>query len=340
MLDVSRGVATAATSTRGRTNRFACCLVLTVIAAKLAVVALLMQPAAAADPRPTLADPGASARSFGGDAYNVPLSADPVLDPDSSSMVSVLSRTGRAAANLYAYGDPVFEADADTPLRRVTCLMPWGTCDLSQGGVRIPTEASPTPGSDGRMIVIDHVSGQVCDFWQARRLPTDDWLASWGTCASIDGGASGPSGGATGAGINALAGVVRTYEMRQGQIEHALSFATDNSCRTVFRFPATKTDGSSSRSDCIPEGARVQLDPTINVDAIPGITPGEKAVAKALQKYGAYNRDNAGAPMAFSFESPIGEADPYPAAGFAWDYYDMPHIPWNKLRVLRQWDGR
>jgi hypothetical protein len=37
--------------------------------------------------------------------------------------------------------------------------------------------------------------------------------------------------------------------------------------------------------------------------------------------------------MAFAFESPIGEADPYPAAGFAWDYYDMPHIPWNKLRV-------
>ena len=32
--------------------------------------------------------------------------------------------------------------------------------------------------------------------------------------------------------------------------------------------------------------------------------------------------------------------DPYPSVGFGWDYYHMSHIPWNKLQVLRQWDGR
>ena len=27
------------------------------------------------------------------------------------------------------------------------------------------------------------------------------------------------------------------------------------------------------------------------------------------------------------------------AAGFTGDYYNMPHIPWNRLRVLRDWQG-
>ena len=275
-----------------------------------------------------------------GSAYNRPIPAGAVSDPNSAAMVAVIARNGRAYANLYEFGDPVFDADATSPSYSVRCTMPWGTCDLANRQIRIPADARPTPGSDGRMIVVDWTRREVCDFWQARRTSTGGWETSWGTCASVDGDGRGPTGGATGAGINALAGVVRTYEIRQGRIDHALSFATDNSCQTVYRYPATKTDGASSRGDCIPEGARIQLDPSINVDALPGITPAEKAVAKALQTYGAYNRDNAGAPMAFSFESPIGESDPYPSAGLAWDYYDMPHIPWSKIRVLRQWDGQ
>ena len=80
-------------------------------------------------------------------------------------------------------------------------------------------------------------------------------------------------------------------------------------------------------------------DPSIDVDSIPGITPGEKIVAHALQTYGAYCRDTAGAKLAFSFEDPAGKPNPYPELGFPWDYYDMPHIPWNHLRVLSSWSG-
>lgn len=160
--------------------------------------------------------------------------------------------------------------------------------------------------------MIDWASRRGYDFWQARRADSG-WMASWGTVASIDGDGR---GGATGAGVHLLAGVVRAYEMRQGQIEHALTFSTDNACRGSFRYPATKTDGASSRPDCIPEGGRVQLDRSTDVDAISGITPGERAVAKALQRYGAYARDNGGAQVALIFENPAGEADriPLPAS--------------------------
>jgi hypothetical protein len=187
------------------------------------------------------------------------------------------------------------------------------------------------------MIVVDWSRHEGYEFWQARR-DRAGWIASWGEVVDLDGDGTGT--GATGARVPTLAGVVRTYEIERGRIDHALVFSSDNACRTVYRHPASKTDGTSDRSDCIPQGARVQLDPSIDVDAIPGLTFGERAVARALQVYGAYCRDSGGARMAFIFQDPAGGPDPYPQAGLAHDYDHMPHIPWSKLRVLRRWDGR
>ena len=149
----------------------------------------------------------------------------------------------------------------------------------------------------------------------------------------------GTPGEAVGSNISRLAGVVRTAEIARGRIDHALVFSTNNACRGVYRYPATKTDGPSDRSDCIPEGARVQLDPSLDVASMPGLTKAERVVAKALQTYGAYAMDIGGANMAFIFEDPSGRADPYPAAGLGWDYIGMDGIPWSKLRVLRNWNG-
>lgn len=270
-------------------------------------------------------------------AGNTPIPPDPVLDPASRVMTAYLGAEGKGYANLYAYGVPVFDADASTPRYSVDCTKPWGRCDLEQQPVPIPDSAQPSAGSDRAMVVIDWSTRKAYEFWQAQRSPSG-WSASWGGVSSIDGDGRGSP--ATGAGISRLAGVVRTFEIRQGRIDHALVFSTDNACHDAYRDPATKTDGVSPRSDCIPEGARVQLDPTINVDAIPGMTPGERMVAKALQIYGGYAIDNGGTPIALIFETPYAEQDPYPAAGFAHDYYSMPRIPWHRLRVLRNWDGR
>jgi hypothetical protein len=127
--------------------------------------------------------------------------------------------------------------------------------------------------------------------------------------------------------------------MEHGQIDHALGFISENTCASVFRYPASKTDGHSGNANCIPEGTRIQLDPSVNVDAIPGINAGERIVAHALQTYGAYCKDTGGSKLAFGFEDPVGKPNPYPGLGFSNDYYDMPHIPWNHLRVLAQWNG-
>ena len=298
---------------------------------------------AAADPVPPTTPtptPGGGAQLFSAtSAWNTPIPASPALDPMSSTWAGSLA-AGQHPANLDAFGVPIYEAAAGTPRLAVrTAYSPaWGADPFA--GHTIPLTASYTPasGSDGAMAVIDRAANKVYGFWQY------SWTGgrpstSWGGVATLDGPGNGD--GSTGAGVSRAAGVVRAAEIAAGVVEHALVFSTDmGNCAGRFRYPATKTDGRSTASMCLPEGARVQLDPSVDLDAIPGITRGEKIIGRALQEYGAVNIDNGGARMAFSFEQPTDEADPYPGAGLAWDYFNMSRIPWNRLRVLRQWDGR
>ncbi len=275
--------------------------------------------------------------------FNVPVKASPRIDPSSAAMVARLARDRQAYANLYAYGIPVYTATATTPRYRVACDQEgaWGACPLTRRLMPIPTDARPSSGTDGAMVVIDPATGTVGEYWRARRVGSG-WQASWGAVNSLT--APGWGGASTGAGASRLGGVVRVDEIAAGVINHALVVQTDNACAVRYRAPAVKTDGKSTRTDCIPEGARLQLDPTINLNAIPGLTPGERAVARALQVYGAYVIDVAGTSMSVSFEvardaTATSPGATYTRAGLSWDYYGMPRVPWHRLRVLTTWQG-
>ena len=278
--------------------------------------------------------PGHTVERPFGKAFNREIPADPAIDTNSGSIIDYLAADGLAYANLYDYGTPIYYADNATPRVEIECTEPWGPCDLEEAAVPIPQGAEPNTGSDAAMVVVDRDTGRSIEFWQATPGATS-WSTSWGEIVSVD---SKGGYGSTGSGISRLAGVIRTAEIEAGSIEHALVFATDNSCGT-FRAPATKSDGASDRTDCIPEGARVQLDPAVDLSAL-SMSKAERAVAVALQRYGAYNIDNAGARMAVMFERPTTGTDPYPAAGLHWDYYAMEDIPWHQLRVLGEWDGK
>lgn len=276
-------------------------------------------------------------------SINTAIRSTPRIDAKSTAMIAYAARTRQAHANLYAYGVPIYTASSTTPGYTVGCRMEgtWGTCPFTGRAMPIPTGAKPSTGSDRAMVVIDPVAKTTGEYWRATRTSTG-WVASWGAVNSSTG--SGWGGGSTGAGASRLAGVVRVSEIAAGRIDHALVIQTDNVCRTTFRAPALKTDGNSSRSDCIPEGARLQLDPRIDVAKIPGITRGERTVARAMQVYGGYVIDRGGAPLSVSFEratdaTSTSPGRTYVAAGLTWDYHGMPHVPWQKLRVLRTWNG-
>lgn len=299
-----------------------------------------------------------------GDAFWEPIATDVRLDPDTAAIAGMLADPAAdRVGDLYDFGVPIVVAGAGTPRHRLVITEGgtdgWGNNDLADHLVPIPVDAVPANGSDGKLVVIDPASNSVYDLWQLQRADSG-WSVSWGGVYALDGTGSSenpayqgphavewprPLTRGTGSGISSLAGVVRASEVAAGVIDHALVFSTDRACGPAqtgdFRWPATSTDGwVADGSLCIPQGARVQLDPTIDLEAIVGITAGELAVGRALQQYGAYAIDNGGARMAFIFEVPTGDGDDvYRAAGLDGDYAGLDSLPWDHLRLLASWNG-
>ncbi len=281
-----------------------------------------------------------------------PIGADPTLAADSDTWVGHLSAPGsQHVAELYREGTTLIPATAvtdSTPRYDVTFTQPWGSDPFGDHRVPIPpgTHVPQYEGGDGHLAIQDPKTGQVFGLWQATYdAATDTWTASWGGMTPLSGNGVDTSGSATATNLSRYAGVITAAEMTaainaNSGLNHALVFATDIA-GPGFVGPAAKSDGSNIAGvpTPIPEGYRIQLDPTINVDAIADITPGEKVIAKTLQTHGAYVADQGAARMAFAFEAVPGSSDSDPGkvwtdTGLTWDYYGLDRIPWSQLRVL------
>ena len=243
---------------------------------------------------------GDSGRPFAAASFiNVPIPANPVLDPDSAGIAAYLGAPADSANNQwYRYaqiwdsGVPVWNADASTPRYTVPCTRPWGACPFDGHTVPVPDNAGTNNNADKPMVVVDFSTRRVYEFFEFQR-DASGIRTGWAAISDVDADGIPSVGHSVAAGISRLAGLVRTYEIRQGRIDHALTFLSDNSCANRYRYPAQKTDGDSWDWNCIEQGTRIQLDPIINVDALPGITQFERIVSKALQTYGAYVQDKA-----------------------------------------------
>lgn len=284
---------------------------------------------------------------------------DPVLDASSAAWGTLLSEEGEEhGIGTYDFAVTVILPSVitgSTPRFTISLANQGAWGDNPLHGMEIPwPEETVIPGSwlnpgvyDGHMCILDKANNRVISLWRAT-FSEGVLGASWGSVVALDGdGLESGVGSSTGSQLSRLAGIVRVSEIDAGEIPHALFFASDVVAPNVFRYPAQKTDGAnlSEALTPIPEGARVQLDPSIDLTAIPGITPGEITVGRALQRYGAYCGDNGGSRMGFIFEladDASGSLSPgsvYSSAGFGWDYFDMQHIPWVSLRVLKNWNG-
>lgn len=274
-------------------------------------------------------------------AFNIPLASLPSTSVSASMAPDGLSAilASGPAADIYKFGLPIFsDVNASTPRYHVACTEPWGTCELSRREVPIPPDAAPNTGSDGQMVIVDPSSGLVYEFWRAYRSPTGAWKSSWGDVSRLSGPGNADIYGnpaSTGSGISVLAGIVTLSDLASGHIDHALSFSSSVTCPT-FVPPAVGSDGTTRPPKCLPEGSRLQLDPSINLETIPAITPLELMVGRALQIYGAICKDTGGASMAFTFQLPPPTANPYPALGAPFDYWNMPGLPWDKLNIIPQ----
>jgi hypothetical protein len=282
----------------------------------------------------TPARDGAFPRLYADDSpFNTPIPANAALDAGSSRMVSgaIQPFVGNANfSNSAEWGIPVFYADRRSRRYAVGCDR---FCSAPIGSPRIPHDARPSTGSDNHLAVLDPTSGSELDMWLARRAGRG-WVG--GVRSTTEIGGSGVHCRACGrpdaAGFALAAGIVRPEEIAQGHIDHALVITTPHTRGGVKACPAVGTDGDSGDPSSLPLGARVQLDPRLNVDGL-GVPGWEKTIARALQTYGAYVVDTGGS-LSIRAESNLGRGyNAWALAGVP-TFPSLSGLPWQLLRVL------
>lgn len=276
------------------------------------------------------------------------------LHPNSAGFVSDFQRQirtyyGNVAVNTTSYASPVFQPAAGISATKVT---QWdcqnkGYLDsnLAQqwGSVPIPSNATPSDGTDGEMTIYQPSSNTIWEFWQTRKV-SGQWQACWGgkmTNVKSSNGIWQPGFGTTATGLPFIGGQITAEELKRGEIRHAIGIALVDLERSgVFSWPANRSDGynPNGAANRIPEGTRFRLDPSINVDSL-NIHPVAKTIAKAAQKYGFVVWDKAGA-ISLRVQNPksytaLGQPDPYAALFNGTQTYALMNgFPWDKLQFL------
>ena len=155
----------------------------------------------------------------------------------------------------------------------------------------------PDPEEDAHFAVVDWKAMRAWDTWGFRVRPDGTFESNTGMTYALDGegvfrtsdfavkdGESihfhGPS---RAAGVPAIAGLILHDEVLAGEIRHKLACAIRFPALQEFVWPAAWTDGPVP--DGIPEGAVIQLDPALDLSRF-DLLPGERVVARALQRYG------------------------------------------------------
>ena len=316
-------------------------------------------------PGPDSVTPGL--RLFAADSvWNTPVAANSELDPTSDQRVGELAGTIETQISrnrLYpdfaaeSYSSPLYIAPDDAPTSRVTLdTGSWGRylqAALDEG-VPIPPDAQPANGSDGHLSVYQPSTDTLWEFWRAVRRD-DGWHASWGGAmrgVSADAGHYSatawpglPSGegwnwGSTATSLPVVAGMATIEELRRGRVDHALAMNVPNPCKGYFSWPAQRQDGYSESPDCMPEGARLRLDPDLDLQRfqMPRVT---RILAEAAQRYGIVVRDRTqatGSVALFGEPGAAGEPSPYTGSGGLFEgvprWKLLSSFPWRDLQLL------
>jgi hypothetical protein len=276
------------------------------------------------------------------------------LHPNSAGFVSDFLRQvrtyyGNVAVNTTSYASPVFQPAAGIATTKVT---QWdcqnkGYLDSNLASqwsaVPIPSNATPSDGTDGEMTIYQPSSNTIWEFWQTRKV-SGQWQACWGgrmTNVKSSNGIWQPGFGTTATGLPFIGGQITAEELKRGEIRHAIGIALVDLERSgVFSWPANRSDGynPNGAANRIPEGTRFRLDPSVNVNSL-NIHPVAKTIARAAQKYGFVVWDKAGA-ISLRVQNPksytaLGQPDPYAALFNGTQTYALMNgFPWDKLQFL------
>jgi hypothetical protein len=304
-------------------------------------------------------------RLFSADSvWNAPLSLAAQLDPTSRTRMASFNAEVNSEIS-QGIGPWISETSYSTPLykvpagqRRVSVTLDTGSWGAPlrtalRIGVPIPANARPAAGTDGHLTIWQPSADTMWEFWKAVKRP-DGWHASWGGAmrhvsrnpgyytASSWSGLSRTEGwnwGSTATSLPVIAGTILIDELRRGRIDHALALAIPDACAGSFTWPAQRTDGGDTRADCLPEGAHLRLDPSLNLSTL-SVPPITRILAEAAQRYGMIVRDRTHHAVGLYAEDPTPTGtDPYPGPNGLygglrpWNF--LPQFPWDRLQLLK-----
>ena len=292
-------------------------------------------------------------RPFSADSpWNQKIPANAEVDPDSAAMIADFATSapsnGTLWINMKSWTIPLYWADAATPRVLVRAEL-GGLGFMTSNGfnatamVPIPAGAMPDPENDGHMLVIDRSTMTEWGFFQASPQGST-WTC--GLCASISLTGNGvrpfkptnstwyTSHGPRACGFPLIAGLLRAEAVRADRVEHALVIAYRHVRAGLYTSPATtaqtRIGDQAIKSRGIPCGGRIQLDPALDLNTL-GLSPGGRAVARALQEYGAYVGDYSDGITLYAEDSPRARTE---WAGLLAER-DLARLDLRRFRVLR-----
>jgi hypothetical protein len=316
-------------------------------------------PAAKSNPtKPTLA----SSQIFGPTSvWRTLVTTAPVASNSAAEVATLANEAaslygGIAAFNVWDYNASIYTAAAGTARVNVQ----WNNCQGKSytpaglvgangqfTGVPIPANAVPASGTDAELTIYSPSTDQLWEFWEAKHTATG-WQACWGgriDHVSTSAGYFLNGFGASASGLAVAGGAITIADVKSGSINHALELQiTAPAMWNKISWPAQRSDGSNASAGAIPEGTRLRLNPTINVDSLP-LTPIAKMIAKAAQTYGFIVTDMAGA-VSVVAESGVPYAgttgvNPWTALlGSTPSYKIMQNFPWGSLQAMPQDYGK
>jgi hypothetical protein len=285
--------------------------------------------------------------------WNTPIPANPTLDPNSAALIDDFKNSSQWGVhldvNIDGYSIPLFWADASTPKVLVTCRTGGHGFVGTNGSnatamVPIPAGAAPDPQSDHHLLIVDRSTDTEYGMWDTV-FANGAWTCGLGALLDLNGTGVRPlakdatpwweAHGARAWGVGLSAGLIRPEEIAAGRIEHALVVAYPHIRAGMYVPPASTAQGANGvgaqKDRGIPCGGRIQLDPSIDVDAI-AVSAAGKAILRALQIYGAYVGDYSGALSLYGDNSPDARAY-WQSIGFG-SYVLQDKFDLGKLRVI------
>jgi len=284
----------------------------------------------------------------------------------------------------------LFVASADTPLQKVTVDNQsnayFNAMREAFAAVPIPPNARPAhpwPG-DNPMCIWQPSSDTYWEFWKASKYEVDGqhsggqaegvsaeilnapgWHCESGAVIQnvsknqgfFDDTSWPPVAGlnyrwsSSASGLPLLGGCLRIAEAQCLYIPHALMMAIPTPKKTTFRYPASKTDGTSSDPTAPEEGMLFRLPAAYDLSAIGD--PFVRAVCTAIRDYGLYLKDKGGSvaiqcesqatvpsSQAYGTDAWKGPEDKFGGAGAIFSKFasgkgslgDL--IPWKDLQVV------